>query len=801
VERDGAPGSGQARVEGRGALVALPAPERPSGPSRLAGPPSLPAAVASFIGRERQIEELGARLSAHRLVTLTGPGGVGKTRLALEVARRAPGRSVDRVQFVPLASLADPSLVETEVLHALGLRESPEQPPQHTLALALQGRDVLLVLDNFEHVLAAARSVATWLQVCPGLTVLVTSRAPLDLPGEQLYQVPPLTLPESGDGADAAEAVRLFVDRAHAVRSDFELTAANAGAVAEICRRLDGLPLAIELAAVWARMLSPQQIAARLDDRFRLLVGGSRAVPARQRTLQATIDWSYALLSAEERVLLRRLAVFAGGWTLEAAEAVCSADDLPDMLDSLFQLIDKSLVTVNEMDGRMRYRLLEVIRQYGAERLAEAGETDILRHRHAEWTLAFAERAETELWGPDQVAWLERLDVEHDNIRAALAWSAQAGEVELGYRLCWLLVRFWEQRGHASEARRWMIAQLDRPSPRPSLPRAMGLMVNDYLAHLMGEQSASQPREEALALARAEDDQVVLCWVLILEGVIVGNRGDPATTKALFEEALVLARESGWEPGARLALLDLGLLAGLRGALDQAAAQFEEARALAETAGDAYTHLYSLMCLARLELQQGKWDTSASRSRQALTIWRDLHDLYNVAMIIEILAWPISAQGLAQRAARLLGAAEALRRVVGAVLIPVFQADHDRALTTAQAALGESVFAAVWAEGRAMPVQQAIEYALEVASVGPTTPAQSAARRSAEPAAGALTRREREVVERVANGLTNRRIADELVVSERTVEWHVSKLLSRLGLQSRAQLALWALEQGVLPAE
>jgi non-specific serine/threonine protein kinase len=431
---------------------------------------SLPIRLTSFVGREREVAEVTELLLGRRLVTLSGPGGIGKTSLALVVATKVRAHFADGAALVELAGLTDGDLVPHEVAAALGVRERLGEPILTTVGRAQAAAQRLLVIDNCEHLVeACARVVESLLQACPRLHILATSREPLRVGPEVIWRVPALSLPEQNHWPLAvltgSDAVRLFVERAAVVRPGFALTADNAAAVAEICRRLDGIPLAIELAAARARVLAVEQIAARLDDRFRLLTGGSRTALRRQQTLQATLDWSYQLLSDEERTLLRRLAVFAGGFTVEAAEALGAGGSIRafDVLDRLGALVDKSLVVAEDAGAHARYRLLETIRQYAADRLLEADEVGSVRDRHRDWYFALAVRAEPELSGSGMEEWLERLEAEHDNLRAALAWSLES-DPKLGLQLAASLGGFWMARGHHVEGRRWLEAFLTRAS-------------------------------------------------------------------------------------------------------------------------------------------------------------------------------------------------------------------------------------------------------------------------------------------------------------------------------------------------
>jgi predicted ATPase/transcriptional regulator with XRE-family HTH domain len=472
----------------------------------------LPVPMTSFIGRARELAAVKQRFSSARLLTLTGPGGCGKTRLALQAAAELADKFADGVCFVELAPLGDPRLVPQSVASALGVREEPTRPLPVTLIDTLHRRQLLLVLDNCEHLIAACAELAhILLSACPQLHVLATSREVLGVAGEMAWRVPPLASPDPQRPVPVEhllqyEAVQLFVERARTVQPTFTVTERNAAAVAQVCHRLDGIPLAIELAAARVKVLTVEQIAARLDDRFRLLTGGSRIALPRQQTLQAAIDWSYDLLSEPERRLWRRLSVFAGGWTLEAAEAVCAGAglDAAEVLDRLTSLVDKSLVTVDAMAGEARYRLLETIRQYGREKLERSGEAAVIRRQHLEWHVGLAERAEPELTGPDQAVWLEKLEAEHDNLRAALEWSqVEAQGEQIGLRVAAALWRFWLVHGHLREGRRWLEGMLaGSPEAWPAV-RAKALYGAGALAEDQGDYAAARAFfAESLALRR-----------------------------------------------------------------------------------------------------------------------------------------------------------------------------------------------------------------------------------------------------------------------------------------------------------
>jgi predicted ATPase len=496
-------------------------------------PNNLPLQLTSFVGRARELAMVEELLADHRLLTLTGPGGSGKTRLALTAASAMAEDFEDGIRLVELAPLSDPDLVPQAVASVLGVRGTPGTPLLDSLCLHLESREVLLVVDNCEHLVGACASLAeTLLRRCPELRILATSREAFGVPGEALFFVPPLSLPDprrlpAVDGLLSYEAAGLFVERVRAVRHGFSLDEKNALAVARICYRLDGIPLAIELAAAKARVLSVEQISSRLDESFALLTGHDRTAIAHHRTLRATMEWSYELLSESERTLLRRLSVFAGGWTLEAAEEVCGGEGLgearvsnPPVLDLLTQLVDKSLVLVSQQDGDARYRLLETVRQYASEKLDGSGEAEKLRGRHAAWFLALAERAEPHLKGRRQLEWLGRLETEHENLRSAMRWLIDEGEVETAVRLAWALWLFWYLHGHQGEGYRYAGEFLNEPDALPTVVLARALIVRGNMSYgLESVQGTQRLFEEAAALSRQPGNGVDLAIALAGVGV------------------------------------------------------------------------------------------------------------------------------------------------------------------------------------------------------------------------------------------------------------------------------------------
>jgi predicted ATPase/DNA-binding CsgD family transcriptional regulator len=736
------------------------------------------------------------------LLTLTGSGGCGKTRLALAAADELMGRFEDGVWLVELASLADPSLVQRAVASALDIREQPGNPPTGTLSDHLRTRKMLLVLDNCEHLVEACAVLAEGLlRTCPSLRILATSREAFGIAGETRLAVPPLSLPDprhlpAVEVVAHYEAASLFVDRAKTVKPEFALTGRNAMSVAQICYRLDGIPLAIELAAARVKVLSVGQIAARLDDRFALLTDGGRTALARQRTLEAAMDWSYELLSQGERALFRRLSVFAGGFTLGAAETVCSRlpsdEELQqsEMLDLLSRLVDKSLVLVGERDGESRYRLLETIRQYGREKLERSGEAAEVRRRHAGFMLELAEEAGPELKGPRQGEWLERLETEHDNLRAAMRWLLEEGpaegRAEAAARLAWALWLFWFHRGHQDEGRAWIEGLLARSDALSTELQAKVLYADGAMSWGLRESSDTiQLLEESRALFRQAKDRHGEALALAATGVPTLQRGDVERATAILEEGIELLREAGdkWETSFMLAHLGMIYLDRDEGA--RATRHFEESLALSREVGHKFSGSVSLTNLARAAQARGDHERAAGLYAEGLTLAVELSDKANAAYCLEGLARVTSARGNHERAVRLFGTAEALLEAAGGPLYAHAQdrALHERAVEALRSRLDEEAFRAAWSEGRATEMERAIEYALEPRE-SPATPAHPAG----------LSAREVEVLRLVANGMTNAQVARELFISPNTVNRHLNSIYGKLGVSSRAAATRFAAE-------
>jgi predicted ATPase/DNA-binding CsgD family transcriptional regulator len=760
-------------------------------------PNNLPLQLTSFIGREREMAQIGELLDANRLLTLTGPGGSGKTRLALAVASEAAHSFEDGVWLVELASLSDPDLVGQAVASVLGVRETPGTPLVDSLRGYLKPRHTLLVLDNCEHLVNACAFLAeTLLRSCPEVRILVTGREPLGVAGEVQVAVPPLSLPDPRRLFDAGglaqyEAVALFLERARAMRPGFEITDRNALTVARICYRLDGIPLAIELAAARTRVLALEQISERLEEGLAVLGEGRRGAEPRQQTLRATMDWSHDLLSEDEKTLFRRLSVFAGGFILEGAEAVCDGEDV---LDPLSGLVDKSLLVVEAgEESALRYRMLEPVRQYGQERLEENGEAERAGERHARYFLALAEEAEPGLAEARREAWM-RLRTELDNIRAALGFTLESGRAELGLRLAGTLERFWWAGWHLGEGRTWLERGLAGRDELSRPVRARALSEAGRIALWQDDLGPAVALfEEALGLFEELGDEHGTAASLANLGHAVLHQDDSGRLEALYERAETLQEEFTDRWALAELLLFLGMVDLHEGAHGRATGLLEESMSAFRQIGDEGRVATCATYVWMAALERGDYGRATSLLEEDLRLsWRrgirlQTYDgLQGLAVVAALRERP-------ERAVRLWGAAETLREEVGVSLAlwAHMPTDFEGRLAAIRSQVGAETFEQAWAEGRSMTLDHAVEYALEKErepSHVPESPSYPAG----------LSAREVEVLRLAASGLTNAEIARDLFISPRTVNAHMGSVYHKIGSSTRAEAARFALEHDLL---
>jgi len=792
--------------------------------------------------------EIERGLASTRLLTLTGTGGSGKTRLALEVARRLVAEYPDGVWLVELAPLSEGALVPKEVARALGVSERPAQSLADTLAEVLRDRELLLVVDNCEHLLGAtAHLVDSLLDSCPHLSILATSREVIGVEGETRWLVPPLSVPWGGSSSGELqdyESVRLFVERAGGRDPSFSLGPQNARAVAEICGRLEGIPLAIELAAARVGTLSLEQISARLGSSLDLLTRGGRTAEPRQRTLKGALDWSNELLSGPEKVLFRRLSVFAGGWTLKSAETVASGGGVAEgeILDLLFGLVDKSLVLAEGHEGvNVRYRMLEPVKQYAREKLEESGESGTVRRRHAEIFLDLAERARPELRGPEDRKWLERLEREHDNMRAALSFALEDEEAELALHMAGALGTFWHMHSHSDEGRKWLEEALARDTGAPVVVRIGALEALYWLAHdrwdhdraqtiareamelsagveiddglaaslrimsagpawMRGDyQRGKELLEESLQISRKAGDRILIAEALLQLAVTAWGVGDSERGKEIYEEGIILCREAGYTFRLPDFLLSLGYQLLLEGDYERGAALNEEAATLCREHGYARSLNLCLDNLGWATLLKGDHERAGPFYEESLAVSKELGDRACASESLDGLACSAAAAGEARRAGRLFGAAEAMREALSEAvpfqLKPEEIAWREPHRLRARSMLGEEAWERALAGGRAMGLKEAIDYALSPEKPAATPPA-SVQPPTSEPPAG-LTTREVEVLGLVATGLTNAQVAERLFLSPRTVQRHLNSVYHKIGVSSRTAATRFALEHGL----
>jgi predicted ATPase/DNA-binding winged helix-turn-helix (wHTH) protein len=710
---------------------------------------NLPLPLTSFIGREREIVEIKSLLERARLLTLTGAGGSGKTRLAIQAAGELVCETEEEVWWVDLAALSDPGLLPQAVAAAMGVREQSGRALSETLVSYLGTKKLLLLLDNCEHLIAACAELAgKLLRACRRLKVLATSREALGVSGEIVWPVPGLSLTGPGDPPvveelPGCEAIQLFVERATAALPRFALTEQNAATVAQICRRLDGLPLAIELAAARVKALAVEQIAARLDNCFRLLASGSRAELPRHQTLRATIDWSYDLLAPADRVLMHRLSVFAGGLTLEAVEVVCAGDGIAqdNVLDLLSRLVDKSLISVaeHEQDGVARYRLLETVRQYGQERLLDSAEAAAVRRRHVRYFLRLAEEIEPRINTAERQKWLGRLADERGNLRAALRYAIELKEPEIALRLAGAIFWFWFHRGDWTEGRKWIAEAIAEcrtlnaesgvaPDGEEAAFNPQSTARNGRNAHLakalfgegvlawaQGDHAAANSQlEESVAIWRKIQDRLGLAHALHFFSVELLGHGANARARALAEESVAIFRQSEDRFGLAVSLASLGVVAQAQADYPSAQSFLAESVAVFRASGDNWGLALPLRNLGVVAFRLGDYERAVTFLQESLIVQRELGERWFISRSLETLAEILALRGDHEMAARLFGAGEALREAVGASVLPFYRDDYERGMAAVRAGLSGEALAAAWAAGRAMTMTEAIAIALTV---------------------------------------------------------------------------------------
>ncbi|GII49326.1 LuxR family transcriptional regulator [Planotetraspora silvatica] len=757
---------------------------------------NLPADLTSFVGRKRELAEIKQLLTVSRLVTLTGPGGVGKTRLALRAASEEH-RAFDAVWLVDLTGLDDPEVVVETVAATIGLRDESTTRPLDRLSLLLSSQRTLLVLDNCEHLSDACAGLADCLlRTASELRIIATSRQSLGIPGERGMPVAPLAVPGpdqplTAKAPELYDGLALFMERAVAVLPEFSLNQDNQAAVAELCRRLEGIPLAIELAAVRLRALSVNTLVEHLNDRYRFLTRGSRTAAPRQRTLHALVDWSFQLLSPSEQTLWSRLSIFQGDFDLETVESVCTGGGIErqDALDLVDALLDKSLLQREEHEGQVRYRMLETLREFGRLRLGADERRSLLR-RHRNRYRLLVDQAAAEWFGPQQVSWFTRLRLERAHLRAAMEFCLQEpGEAETGLHIATSLYEtHWKPNAFYSEGRHWLDRMLEA-APGPTATRAEALCAEADAALTQGDIAAAELLvEEGRVLARELDHSQAMGLASLISGMAANIRGDYGRAAVLLEDAATRNAAAGNTFRLVCALLSLGTAAHYLGDRRRAAELIERSLALSEAHGESWIRSWVLIIVAVGAWQNGDNARAISLLRESLVVGRDFDDRLIITIGMRALGWILASEGHLIGAARMLGAADEVRRTAGIFTRWSQHTEfHEQCVATLREKLGDEAFAGAVRQGGGLTVENATAEAL---GIGPDAEKKAEEKKAAEKPSP-LTRREHEVAELVARGLGNKEISSALVIAQRTTESHVKHILTKLGFRSRTQIAAW----------
>jgi len=769
---------------------------------------NLPIPLSSFIGRDQEIKKVNQLVLAHRLVTLTGAGGSGKTRLALKSAQELTGKFVHGVWFVDLASLRDASLVVDQIVSTLGVHKEPKEEALDLLSTYLSKRHLLLILDNCEHLVAACAEITeSLLQKSPELHILTTSRELLGIPSEVTWVVPPLTLPNQESSKKTAnqqhyfkqvqssESVQLFIERAVSKNSEFTLTVDNCESIAEICNRLDGMPLAIELAAVQVRSLSVQEIAQRLDQRFQFLTGGSRNAPLRQRTLMAAIDWSYTLLTTKEQVMLQRLSIFADGASLGAAEAICVGGEIEsaEVLEIISHLVDKNLATANKLErGETRYRLLETIREYVLDRLTEAQDKVNIQNKHLDYFVQFAEQGDQKIKGAEQVVWFDKLEDEYNNLHAALRWALESKNREAGLKLSTSLVYFWYVHGHIKENVIWLEKFLAQKQIVPPVLIAWALLNHGVMLRAStkddGDDKSNLLHEKSLRLFRELGDRRGIAFALNMMGVIGLEKNESVETEKLLTESLALQRELGDPWGIAFTMQNFPPLALQKNDLKMAKEYTEETVHWFERAGDQRGVARSLMDFAEIAQLEDNPSLAVELMAQSLPKLIQLGDSGAIADVLENLVISFVALRRYKWGALLVGATESLREEMGMPHYGSEYKNYREAVMKIQKNLSKLNFKQTRLRGRGMPLEKIVDYV-----TGETNPPVTKSEITAEEEIWfQLTGRERDVMRLLAGGHSNFEIAQKLFLSEKTIRNHISNIYRKLQITNRGEAILLA---------